>query len=250
VSPVDANSVVVATGLLALWMGLTNAMLKYLKPSMRPWLVLAGAVLVAAGAYGLARARRAPDPVVEADHSEHHHRQGVGWLLVVPLLVMLVLGQQALGAFAASRSSTRGLPPYSFDIRAYADQQNTSTPELQLVDVYLGAVQRGNREYLASHSVRLRGFATPDPSLGPHGFVLTRFLVSCCAADATPIRLGMIGGPHTPKPESWVEVTARLDPSFTPPSGTAPSTAPPRSTLRVQTTKGISEPAEPYETLR
>lgn len=254
-SPFDASCAVLATGLLALWMGLTDAMLKYLKPSMRPWLVLAGALLVAVGVRGIVRIRQrervgthdAGDDGLGS--AEHTHRQGVGWLLVLPILVVLVLGQQSLGAFAASRSSTRNLPPYSFDIAGYADSQGDGDPTLQLVDVYLGAQQRGNRGYLAHHAVQLRGFVTMNPDLGPRSFVLTRFLVSCCAADATPVKIAMIDADHVPKQGRWVEVTAQLDPHFTAPAG-AQSDDLPRTAMRVHAIEPIDEPSEPYESLR
>jgi uncharacterized repeat protein (TIGR03943 family) len=243
VNPVDASLAVLSTGLLALYMGLTNAMLKYVKPSMRPWLLFAGVLLVAAGIYGLVRARQ------DGRVADDHHRRGpVGWFLVVPLLVLFILGQQALGAFAASRE-TRGLPPYSFDIEAYADQFD-GTPDLRLVDVYLGASQRGNREYLAAHVVRLQGFVTPDASLGPRGFVLTRFLVSCCAADATPIRLGMIDGDRAPKANAWVEVTAQLVPSVHRLRGANDDPIAPSFTMKVHSIERIDEPSQPYESLR
>lgn len=245
-SPLNASCAVLATGLLALWMSLTNAMLKYLKPSMRPWLVLAGALLVAVGIRGIAQARKHPDGPADGEHT---HRQGVGWLLVAPVLVVLVLGQQSLGAFAASRATTRGLPAYSFDIAGYANAQGDSVPDLQLVDVYLGAQQHGNRSYLAQHAVRLRGFVTKAPALGAHGFVLTRFLVSCCAADATPVRIAMIDAEHIPKPDRWVEVTAQLDPRYVAPSGADASDLP-RATMRVHAIETVGEPSEPYETLR
>ncbi len=256
-SPFDASCAVLATGLLALWMGLTDAMLKYLKPSMRPWLVLAGALLVAVGIRGIVRARQRERVAAGAEahdhdddahaHSpdEHAHRQGFGWLLVLPVLVVLVLGQQSLGAFAAAHSSTRNLPPYSFDIAAYAASQGESEPGLQLVDVYLGAQQRGNRDYLAHHVVKLLGFVTTNPALGPRGFVLTRFLVSCCAADATPVKITMIDAEHVPKANHWVEVTAQYDPTYVVPAPDVP-----KPVMRVHSIKAVGEPSEPYEGLR
>jgi uncharacterized repeat protein (TIGR03943 family) len=250
VSAFDASCAVLASGLLALWMGLTDAMLKYLKPSMRPWLVVAGAVLVAVGTYGLARTlRREAAGKDEEPCDSHTRRHRVGWLLAVPVAVMLALGSQSLGAFAAGRASNRALPAYSFDIAAYADAQGDDVPTLQLVDVKLGAGQRGNREYLERHLVRLEGFVTHDDSLAPGGFMLTRFLVGCCAADATPLSIAMTGADHVPPEEQWVAVTARLqgrDAIAAAPTGSSRS----GTTMRVHAMERIDEPSGPYETLR
>jgi uncharacterized repeat protein (TIGR03943 family) len=250
VNPTDASVAVTASGLLALWMGLTDVMLKYLKPSMRPWLVLAGAVLVAIGLVGLLRARRREaDGTTDSDHHGHTHRSGVGWLLTIPIVVVILLGPQSLGAFAAARGGTRGLPPYSFDIAAYAAAQGDDVPTLQLVDVQQGVRQRPNREFLTEHSVRLAGFVTREPSLGPHAFLLNRFLVSCCAADALPMRIAMVHADRIPKQEQWVVVTARLEAGHLDerPSSRSAGGLP---TMHVEDIDLIDEPAGPYETLR
>jgi uncharacterized repeat protein (TIGR03943 family) len=252
VTPFDASCAVLASGLLALWMGLSDAMLKYLKPSMRPWLVLAGTVLVVVGICGLVYARRreaSGRDEREPDGHEHHHRLGVGWLLTVPVVVTLILGSQSLGAFAAGRASSRALPLYSFDLEAYAQAQGDDIPTLQLVDVQIGARQRGNREFLARHTVRLEGFVTHNPSLGPGGFVLNRFLVSCCAADAVPIRIAMVDAGRVPAANRWVSVTARLEQDHALHAEVNASEVP-ETTMRVASIEPTDEPSAPYETLR
>jgi hypothetical protein len=121
VSTLDRSRAVIAVGALTLWMASTDAMLKYLKASMRPWLFVCGVVLLVFGVYTFVRARREGRDPADAADAEHRHRHGSrsGWLLVVPIVVVLAFGAQSLGAFAASRSSGQ-LPDYSFDIAAYA----------------------------------------------------------------------------------------------------------------------------------
>jgi uncharacterized repeat protein (TIGR03943 family) len=244
----DASCATVAVGLLTLWMALTDAMLKYLKPSMRPWLVVAGAALVGIGAYGFTRSHSLRTPADDHgdghDDGEWHHRSRVGWFLVLPIVVVIAVGTQSLGSFAAGRAGSRSLPEFSFDIAGYAQDRGESIPALQVLDVSLGAGQPGNRQYLLEHDVRLRGFVTRDAASSSGGFVLNRFLISCCAADATRLSVGMTGAGRVPADDAWVEVRARLLPArVNAPDG-------PRSVFRVRELRRVSAPADPYEVLR
>ena len=96
--------------------------------------------------------------------------------------------------------------------------------------------------------MKLLGFATASPSLGAHTFVLNRFLISCCAADATAIRLVMVDADPVPKQGKWVEVTAQLDPHYIPPPGADASL--PTIAMRVHDVRPADEPSGPYEALR
>jgi uncharacterized repeat protein (TIGR03943 family) len=237
VSTVDRSRAVVAVGALVLWMASTDAMLKYLKASMRPWLLLCGLVLVVFGVYSLARSRN------EHAH-EHVHRSRSGWLLIVPIVVVLAFGAQSLGAFAASRSGTQ-LPEYSFDIAAYASSTGQSRPALKLSDIEEGVRAKANREFLATHDVVLIGFVTRPVAFGPGTFVLTRFLLSCCAADAIAINLAIVGARAVPGPNQWVKVTAHLEPR---PQVVGLDGGMP--VLRADAIRRVHAPSGPYESLR
>jgi uncharacterized repeat protein (TIGR03943 family) len=248
----DASCTTVAVGLLTLWMALTDAMLNDLKPSMRPWLVLAGAALAAIGLFGLVRSRTI-DPRVQESEGDHesghaHHHPRVGWFLVLPIVVVIAVGTQSLGSFAAGRAGSRALPEYSFDIAGYAHDRNESVPTLQVLDVYLGAKQAGNRQYLLAHDVRMRGFVTRDATSANGGFVLNRFLISCCAADATRLAVGMTGAAKVPSDNAWVEVRARLLPQRAPATATGADGS--KADFRVRELRHVPAPSNPYEGLR
>jgi uncharacterized repeat protein (TIGR03943 family) len=239
VSRHNASCTTLVAGLLALWMGLTNAMLDYLRPSMRPWLVAAAISLCALGIYGLVPERSRAGG--GAPRNEHRWPRA-GWLLVLPVVVVIVAGHEPLGSFAASRSGTRGLPKYAFDIAAYAQDRGETVPTLEILDVFQGADQPANRTYLLGHDVWLLGFVTRDGSGVPGRFVLNRFLISCCAADATALSLGMVGGARAPAANAWVRVRARLLPTFS--GGT------PRILMQVKRVQRAHAPSNPYEGYR
>ncbi len=104
---------------------------------------------------------------------------------------------------------------------------------------------RANRTFLAAHDVQLTGFVTEADKRGPGTFVLSHFLITCCAADAYPIQLGMIGARSIPAEGHWVEVVARYQPQIREPKDGEVS-----ATLRVRSLKRIKAPDNPYESLR
>jgi uncharacterized repeat protein (TIGR03943 family) len=246
VTTINRSRAILATGLLALWMGASDAMLKYLRPSMRPWLLAAAAGLIAIGAYGLIRAARLDLPGFDTDDHTDASRTGrsrVGWLLAVPVVVVILFGPQAMGDFAINR--TPHLPPYAFDIASYASRTGTSVPVLKVSDVISGVAESGNSEYLSTHDVELRGFVSVLDVTGPDTFVMSHFLMSCCAADAQPMNLVIVGAASVPNKDQWIDLTARFDPA-----ATRANKKPYGPVMRAKRIVLVSAPASPYETLR
>lgn len=60
--------------------------------------------------------------------------------------------------------------------------------------------------------VKVSGFVTHIPGWPDNLFMITRFVITCCAADAYPVGLPVELPPNTPrpKPDSWLEVTGRM----------------------------------------
>jgi uncharacterized repeat protein (TIGR03943 family) len=236
----DSYVTILAVGLLALWMGATNAMLKYLKPSMRPWVLLAAVTLIALGVYGLVRGRGEG----RDEHGGHEHRLRIAWLLTLPVIVIILFGTEALGVYAAQQASA-SLPPYSFNLAAFAQSEGGGVPDLQTSDVVNGMKSAANRQYLYSHDVRLVGFVTAVGKYGSGTFVLTHYLIACCAADAYPLELGMVGAGDVPPEGKWVQVVARVERRLhEPPSDFV------AAMMTVKSLKRIKAPSSPYEGLR
>ena len=61
--------------------------------------------------------------------------------------------------------------------------------------------------------IDLQGFVTTEPGLPEGEVVLTRYIVTCCVADATVARVHVVGVPpgqfHT---DDWLEITGRVYP--------------------------------------
>ena len=63
--------------------------------------------------------------------------------------------------------------------------------------------------------VRLEGLVVNDPDI-EGGFLLTKFLVSCCAADGVPIQVVVQGVDGVYEDDTWVVADVQIRPSDTP----------------------------------
>jgi uncharacterized repeat protein (TIGR03943 family) len=243
----DAGALVAVIGVFALWMGLTRTALLYVRPSTGTWLVVAGAVLVLFGLTLIVVGRGRP---VEDDGEGHSHHAGrIGWMLALPVAIAIAVGTNPLGSYAAGRQTAdRTLPPGHLDLEAYLNAGSFAgqAPALRMLDFVRSSYDPGDRELLAETPVTLTGFVTEDDRDGHHGrgFLLTRFMVGCCAADAIAIRVRvpMTDG-DLPEPDDWVQVEGSLDLAASPPAGD--NSEPP--VLDARDIHDVDPPDEVYE---
>jgi uncharacterized repeat protein (TIGR03943 family) len=232
----------VVTGVLALWMGVTRTALLYVRPAARTWLVVAGVALVAVGVAGLVLARRHRSV-------DHHHPLGrVGWLLVLPVVVAVAVGSNPLGSYAAGRQNgQRTLPPGTFDLEAYlnANSFGGQAPALRVLDFTRAAYDPDEQDLLAQTPVTLTGFVTEDTGeTDPHHFLLTRFEIGCCAADALAMFVQVeLDDHHLPPVDAWVEVRGVLTLPEAPDDGPVPE--PP--VVEATDVRVVDEPSDVYE---
>ncbi|MEU8086604.1 hypothetical protein AB0B57_23715 [Micromonospora sp. NPDC049101] len=60
---------------------------------------------------------------------------------------------------------------------------------------------------MGNRRVQVTGFITPGPDGQP---ILARMILSCCAADGRPVKLGMAGNAPTGLAnDTWIQVTGR-----------------------------------------
>lgn len=176
-------------GLVALRLTLTGEYQQFLKPGMWPLLIPAALVLVVLGGH---HALRAPD--VGAGPR-------VGLLLLAPVLTLIVVAPGSLGAYAAERSSAAPAPPPGLfePLPGPVD----GAVDLRVREFVSRALYDGERS-LDGVPVRLLGFVAPGPE--PDTFLLTRFLLNCCAADGQAMQVVVRGGGAVPPPDTWVQV--------------------------------------------
>jgi putative membrane protein len=169
------------------------------------WVIPLGAALLTAGVVGrlISLRTEAPEPVSARD------ALGIG-LLVVPVVVVLALPPASLGSYAAARRSTITGAGFATSTR------EISSGPLTLVEVASALRSRAAMRALSSRAgsdVSFVGFVTRGPEMGADEFVLTRFLISCCVADALSVQAGVVGVPPGEfRSDDWVRVEGQIYP--------------------------------------
>jgi uncharacterized repeat protein (TIGR03943 family) len=265
------GALLLAVGGVAIRLGLTGTALNFIRPGYVPLLVLAGAVLVVLGGTTLWRALREPDVDGHEVHAgEHHHGADdhdgaladlpvhgatglppddghghdhahgprVAWLLAAPLFAVLLIAPPPLGSYAAARQSGAVLDATATfgDLPAPVD----GALELGVADYATRALYDVDRS-LEGQRVRLVGFVS---EVRADRWVLTRFSLSCCAADGRAVDVEVLGGPPPPAVDQWVEVEGTWQPRDDHEVGEL-TTDPPL--LRAEQVTPVPQPAEPYE---
>lgn len=86
---------------------------------------------------------------------------------------------------------------------------NSIAKETDLVQLYLNIEDHPEQVY--NQRWRFTGFVYQDPKLAKNQFVISRFVITCCIVDATPIGI-IVESPDAPKlkADTWVEVAGVL----------------------------------------
>ena len=272
-------AVLLLTGGAILHTGLTDLYLRYVKAGLRPLLLAAGVILIATAVATVWYERRhatpaAPDPLATsatpssqgspaapaapavvtapaspaadasppADASPavaetHPHREPrIAWLLVLPLLALILVAPPALGSYSALRTGTAlQEQPWGF-----ADLPAGDSVRLSLVD-YAGRAVYDHGRSLDNRRVTTAGFLAVGRDGTPY---LVRMALSCCAADAQPVKIGLTGRtPPVLRPDTWLQVTGTY---------TAKQTRDPVNDgvipfLDITRAKPVKAPRDPYD---
>ncbi|MDQ3957239.1 MAG: TIGR03943 family protein [Actinomycetota bacterium] len=193
-----------AWGALFWWLLLSGRSFFYLS-DRTDWVVPMGGIILTVAVAGRLWSARTPRP--EPLGRRDAWRLGV---IALPVVATLALPQASLGSFAASRRS-------SFVSSGYTTSAaDIETGSLSLIDI-AGALR--SREAMralvnrAGTEVSFVGFVARDSGMPADEFMLSRFLVSCCVADALSIQVRVVGAPPGEfEEDDWVRVTGAMYP--------------------------------------
>jgi uncharacterized repeat protein (TIGR03943 family) len=228
----------VVLGATAVWLWWSGDALNYVRPGLALYLLAGGVVVVLLGLLpplGLLGEQAAG----HADgHGGHRHRARVGWLLLVPVLVVMLVQPAALGSYAVSSRSVvpgggdGGFPPLAAPVRG-------AVP-MSMAEFVTRAV-RDPGQSLAGVRVRLVGFVAPSDGVG--GYRLTRFVIFCCAADAEALQAVVRGDPTPRARDQWLEVEG----TWLPRPAAVDDPSPPPPVLTADVVRPVAPARPPYE---
>jgi putative membrane protein len=173
--------------------------------SRTSWVVPMAAVLLSSAAVGRgisARTRRL-EPLARRE----------AWIMasmVLPVVLILVLPPGTLGQFSAAKRSAfagAGIATSVGDI---------STGELTLFDVAAAQTSKEGETALAKRGgdqVDFVGFVVRYGDTPPDEFMLMRYIITCCLADATIAQVRVVDvTPGQFQPNDWVDVKGTIYP--------------------------------------
>lgn len=256
----DSAAVVTVLGLTAIGIGLSDVLVRYLRPTMARWLVISGVVMVVlaitflTGRWLKSRSDRtsqdaeSPEPFNDAGEARHRLSRA-GWLLLLPALVAIVVDPGALGSYAVSQQSTLQEPAAGhFDLE---DHLRSGSFAGQAVDISVlqlwRAVDDGeNLDLLTDTPLSLVGFVVHDDEV-EEGFLLARLVMACCAGDALAVTVE-VRGVSIPElaDDTWVRAEVTLNPAATAAIEVTTDTTALAAVVDLVGLEVIDFPAEPY----
>ncbi|MGW3891502.1 TIGR03943 family putative permease subunit [Micromonospora chokoriensis] len=256
--------VMIFFGAAVLHASVTDLYLRYVKEGLRPFLIIASLLLIVAAvmtlwydlrphedgpeaqsdpAGGTRResAEQSPSGSTTEDlHDEHtHHEPRVAWLLLLPALGLLLVTPPALGSYAAGQAGT-ALTAQQDDNYDYPPLPAGDPATITVFD-YAARALFDKGQSIGDRRVQLTGFITPGPDGQP---ILARMILSCCAADGRPVKLGMAGNAPTGlADDTWIQVTGRYSDRVT----RDPINDEEIPYIEVETWRQVNAPKDPYE---
>ena len=193
-----------AWAVLFWWLLLSGRENFYLSTRTR-WVVPVGATLLTLASVGrIATARtREAEPIGRRE----------AWVMgavVLPVVLIMALPPATLGQFSAGKRAgfaSAGVSTSAADI---------ASGELTLIDVAAGQTSPEGEAALASRAgerVDFVGFVTRYGDTPADELFLTRYVVTCCVADATIAQVRVVNvTPGSFEPNDWIEVIGPIYP--------------------------------------
>lgn len=170
-----------------------------------------------------AHADEAHDHEHDHKHHGHHHEHGaghdhrLGWggalLVMLPIVLGLIIPPQPLGSAALeTRDMELALTKSALPKTIRLTSEKTATDK-NLLDWWQDLQANPEGDALLGQEAALTGFVYHDARYGEDTFMLARFVVSCCVADATVVGL-VVHWPDAPAlaNDQWVEVKGTFAP--------------------------------------
>jgi uncharacterized repeat protein (TIGR03943 family) len=210
----------IALGIFLLSRLLNGTLSFYIHPRFNVLTLLTAVGLTALGVGYAIQQRRQSAHVHDDDHEhEHSHSHDVSWagllLLALPVVLGLLVEPRPLGASA--------LQNREINIGNDVSLVSANAPEGSELSVIANAGERNILDWLYlfqrsnnannfnGEEAHVVGFVYQDERFADTQFMVSRFTVSCCVADAAPIGL-IVEWPDTAvlPSDSWVEVSGTL----------------------------------------
>lgn len=203
------TAVAVAVGAWAglFWFVLLSGRISLYLGTRTNWVVPAGAAILTAAFVGRALSLRVaePEPIARRDAIALS-------VLVLPVVLLLALPPASLGSYAVGRRSAGAGGAFASTAGAAIPEQG----DISMVSVASALADRDTMKVLVQRAgsvVSFTGFISRQPDEPATEFLLNRFVITCCVADAIDTQVRVANAPPGEfKSDEWVRVTGKLYP--------------------------------------
>jgi uncharacterized repeat protein (TIGR03943 family) len=186
------------------------------------------------------RESRAREQAGGHDHDDHDHAPASInlWIMLVPLLIGILIPAKPLDSNAVA---AKGLTTSSALISSDSTSRllETESEQRNILDwVKLFYFEEDLNPFIGQRA-SVVGFVYPDDSLPEGQFFVSRFILSCCAADGYAVGM-IVASPeaNTFEADTWVKVTGLVD--FVSYDGR------PSPLIRAEAIEVVPQPDQPY----
>jgi uncharacterized repeat protein (TIGR03943 family) len=226
------NILLVLLGGALLKISFSGLYLRYVQKSLLPLLIAAGAVMIGLALFAIITDIRRGKATAE-DHG-HSHSSRSTWLMLLPVMAVFLISPPALGGDVVNSAADTNQTQRSRNL--LGDLPSGDVVPLSMTE-FVTRTAWDESGTLDGRRVRLTGFL-----LRAEGDTfVARLAISCCAADARPLKVRVTGDVPSLPDEQWVEVTGQVVPkSANEKNSWVPS-------FTVESFTPVAEPVEPYE---
>jgi len=182
------------------------------------------------------------DPHAHSQDDGHGHSHGAArsaWMLLMPVLAIFLIAPPALGADSVNRAGGRTVASEQRQDQViktkFPPLAAGSVVPMRMADVATRAAWDSTNS-LNGRTLELTGFVVHDAA----GVYVARLVITCCAADAMPVKARLVGAEGLADDE-WITVTGQVRPN----SAVQANNYVP--VFDVTTVKKIGTPGDPYE---
>lgn len=177
------------------------------------------------------------------DHDDHDHEgKGAQWalfLVALPVLLGLLIPASPLGASAIGNRGISGNAPLTFDASGSLFQLEVPPNDRTILDWVRMYNFSENPAEMIGQAADVVGFVYQDPRLSEGQFMVGRFTISCCVADAFAIGMIVAWPEGADLPDNqWVRVKGPVD-VLAIEGQTLPL-------IHAESVQQVEEPAQPY----
>ena len=227
------NILLVLLGGALLKISFSGLYLRYVQKGLLPLLIAAGTIMIGLAVFAIVRDVRRGKAVDEDGH-EHSHSSRSTWLMLLPVMAVFLISPPALGGDVVSSAADTNQTQRSRNL--LGDLPSGEVIPLSMTE-FVTRTAWDESGTLDNRRVKLTGFLTRAEG----STYVARLAISCCAADARPLKVKLTGDVPSLPDEHWVELTGKVVPkSASEKNSWVPS-------FTVESSASVAEPVEPYE---